>query len=148
MINLDNSDLDGSLEFIQGYGTHYLAGLTMGGRFGFQSEFETNSYMNMLSIGLDVKVAAGYSGEIDIEASTAMDIQIQMASEFNRHRKAYKIYQVGGTPPSDASGRCLPGHKLLRMILCQFAINCKKLLIFSQDGTLRMTPILTSKEVN
>ena len=72
--NLINSDLDGYLEFIRGYGTHYLAGVTMVGRFGFQSEFETNSYMNMLSIGLDVKVAAGYSGRIDIEANTAKDI--------------------------------------------------------------------------
>ena len=105
--NLDNSDLDGYLEFIRGYGTHYLAGVTMGGRFGFQSEFETNNYMNMLSIGLDVKVAAGYSGRIDIEASTATDIQIQMTHEFNSHRKIYKIYQVGGKPPSDPSGMAL-----------------------------------------
>jgi len=83
--------LGGYLEFIRGYGTHYLAGVTMGGRFGFQSEFETNSYMNMLSIGLDVKVAAGYSGRIDIEANTATDIQIQMAHVFNSHQKTYKI---------------------------------------------------------
>lgn len=59
---LDNSDLDGYLEFIRGYGTHYLAGVTMGGRFGFKSEFKSNNYMNMLSNALDVKVAAGYSG--------------------------------------------------------------------------------------
>lgn len=33
-------------DFIRAYGTHYVASVRMGGRYGFQSKFETNSYMS------------------------------------------------------------------------------------------------------
>ena len=87
------------LDFIRAYGTHYIASVRMGGRYGFQSKFETNKYMSMLSNGLDVSAAAGYSAAQEINAAIATKTQMDQIKEFNSARQSYSIYQVGGQPP-------------------------------------------------
>ena len=104
---LDDLDLDGYLDFIRVFGTHYLATVRMGGRYGFQSEFETSEYMDMLSIGLDISAAAGYSGEIDIGVNTSTQAHFELAYEFDSHREKRRIYQVGGRPPTAPNGTAL-----------------------------------------
>ena len=111
---LSISDMNGYLAFIREYGTHYLASTRMGGRYGFQSNFETTKYMSMLSTGLNVSLSAGYSGTVNVNAKASTKMQQKMAKEFNSQRESYSIYQVGGggKPPTDPNGTAIwPGHK-------------------------------------
>lgn len=105
--DLSISDTNEYLDFLKEYGTHFLSSVTMGGRYGFQSEFETSKYMSMLSSGLDVSVSAGYSGYVDVNAKAATEMQKKMASEFNSQRESYSIYQVGGKPPTNPNGTAM-----------------------------------------
>ena len=103
-------DLDSNEEyrdFVQQYGTHYLATVTMGGRYGFQSEFETNEYMDMLSNGLDISVAAKYSERVSVGVNLSTQFQTEMANEFNSHRESYGVYEVGGKPPITPNGTAM-----------------------------------------
>ena len=101
---LSNSNMNDYLNFIRAYGTHYLASVKMGGRYGFQSEFDTTKYMNMLSTGLDVSASAGYSGVVKVNTNASTNTQRKMAEEFDSYRESYRIYQVGGQPPTDPNG--------------------------------------------
>lgn len=94
-------------DFIRAYGTHYVASVRMGGRYGFQSKFETNSYMSMLSTGLDVSAAAGYSATVECNAAASSEEAKKLSTKFNSYRQSYSIYQVGGQPPNNTEGTAM-----------------------------------------
>lgn len=103
-LSTSESDLDDYLNFIEQFGTHYLSSVNMGGRYGYQSNFETDKYMTMLSTGLDVSAAAGYSGTVDVNVKGSTQMEQEQAKEYNSYRESYSIYQVGGKPPTDPNG--------------------------------------------
>ena len=93
------STLEDYMDFIQHWGTHAVVSLTMGGRYGVQSSVTNDDYATMKSTGLDIKVAAKYSGVVSLNANAATSIQKKQAKKFESHRTDYQIYQIGGKPP-------------------------------------------------
>ena len=87
--------------FIEYIGTHFVSSMTMGGRYGFESELSVSKVVELSSQGINVKVAAGYSGLASVSASAATDYQKKQAKEFDESRSSVKEFFVGGGPPSD-----------------------------------------------
>ena len=100
--------------FIQIFGTHIVTALKMGGRFGVRSEFSATNYSNLFSFGVNVKASAGYSGQVDVSASLATDVQKKAAKAFNDERRSYKIFQIGGKPPVDEKGTAFQWAKTVK----------------------------------
>ena len=101
------NDSKGYIDFLNNYGTHYIEKVTMGGRYGFLSKFEESKYMTMMSTGLDVSLAAGYSGEVAVNVKASTEMQKNMSEQFNSHRDSRSIFNVGGKPPTDENGTAM-----------------------------------------
>ena len=84
--------------FIARWGTHISTSLVMGGRFGYNSRFETSKYGEMMSKGFNFKAAAGYSGAFSIDSSLTTEEEMEKAEEYNNAREDRSIFQVGGKP--------------------------------------------------
>ena len=97
----DQQQLNGYYKLIAQYGTHFVSSVTMGGRYGYRSEMSNSKAMELSSQGINVNVAAGYSGVVSVSASAATDYQKKQAKEFNEARTNVEEFFVGGGPPSD-----------------------------------------------
>ena len=95
----ETTTLEDYVDLIQHWGTHVVTSVTMGGRYGVQSSVTNNDYTSMVSTGLDIKVAAKYSGIVSLNANATASSDKKKAKEFESYRTDYQIYQVGGKPP-------------------------------------------------
>ena len=145
---LSISDMNGYLDFLGRYGTHYLASTRMGGRYGFQSKFETSKYMSMLSSGLDVSLSAGYSGFVDVDAKASTAAEQKMAEEFNSQRESYSIYQVGGKPPTDPNGTAMAWAQTVKNDPLPVHYRLVEIADLFTKEILKMILILRSKRPN
>ena len=91
-------------DLIKIWGTHVASSLIMGGRYGYRSEFTTDTYSSLVSSGFNIKASAGYSGSFSINANVGTDVEKEQADKFENSRKSYVIYQVGGVPPTSGNG--------------------------------------------
>ena len=57
-------------EFIQNYGTHYVAEVYMGAKAIHQSEFTSSSYQSLKSSGINIQVFVIYQTVIFIQTSS------------------------------------------------------------------------------
>eukprot|EP00756_Hemistasia_phaeocysticola_P025558 Hpha_TRINITY_DN16011_c5_g6::TRINITY_DN16011_c5_g6_i1::g.119658::m.119658 len=88
--------------FVMNFGTHYVSEINMGALFGQQTSFKSTQWSEMLSEGLDIKVAASYSGYgATAAASTETDSQKKMAQTFSSKSSEQREYTMGAKPPSD-----------------------------------------------
>ena len=55
--------------FIKAFGTHYISQSTMGALFGEQSMISSESWSEMVSNGVNINAAAGFSAIANINAS-------------------------------------------------------------------------------
>jgi len=68
-------DMDTYATFLRAFGTHYVSGLKVGGRWGLQMTFKSNNYQalinNQVNVNLGIKVMVGaMGGNIGINATT------------------------------------------------------------------------------
>ena len=94
-----NETISQYLNFINQYGTHFVYSMRMGGRYGYRSEVSNSKSMELTSQGLNVKVAAGYSGLKTVSANAVTDDQEKQAQEFEEARSSVQEFFVGGGPP-------------------------------------------------
>ena len=98
------SDLDEYISFIEHWGTHTADAIRMGGLYGTRSEFHKSNYAKLVTSGIGVSAAAGYSGIVDVNAKFATDVERNAASQFNSLRSSSELYVVGGKPPESSDG--------------------------------------------
>ena len=85
--------------FIKAFGTHFVSKSTMGALFGEQSMFDSESWSEMVSNGVDINLAAGFSAIANINAS--LNINNTETETFKRFSKEQLIYSRGAVPPAD-----------------------------------------------
>ena len=85
--------------FIKAFGTHYISKSTMGALFGEQSMFDSESWSEMVSNGVDINLAAGFSAIANINAS--LNYNNTETETFKRFSKEQLIYSRGAVPPAD-----------------------------------------------
>ena len=101
-LSINSSDPDTSIQyqnFINLYGTHFVYSMRMGGRYGYRSEITNSNSMELTMQGLDIKIAAGYSGLFSVSASAATEEEKKQAQAFNSARSSVEEFFVGGAPP-------------------------------------------------
>lgn len=100
---LEKSDSDADfLDFFLKYGTHFPIKVTFGARFMHQHRMQTSELETMESSGVNVGVAASYSGLFSIGGGFNLDSsQRQQASTFSSKVET-KVLTVGSAPPSNA----------------------------------------------
>jgi hypothetical protein len=89
------------MEFIRAYGTHFVSSTIMGSMYGEQSKFTASAWRKMESSGLNIKVAASYSGFVSAAASVATDQQKEKAEQFKTNSTEQVLYSLGSKPPTD-----------------------------------------------
>lgn len=97
-----SNDDDDYLAFFQKYGTHFPSKVTFGARFMHEHRMKTTSFETMESSGVNVAVAASYSGLFSVGGGFNLDSsQRQQASDFSKEVRT-KVITVGAAPPSNA----------------------------------------------
>ena len=71
----------------------------MGALFGEQSMFDSESWSEMVSNGVDINLAAGFSAIANINAS--LNYNNTETETFKRFSKEQLIYSRGAVPPAD-----------------------------------------------
>jgi len=89
--------------FIQNFGTHVMYGAEFGGVYGQVSEFTQKAWSKMKSDGLDVNVAASYSGLISAGASVNSSTAREEAESYNSNATQQYIFTKGGSYSSSKS---------------------------------------------
>jgi hypothetical protein len=92
------------MDFIEEYGTHFVDSMVMGSMFGQQSKFSSSAWTTMESSGLDISLAARYSGfGATASGSFQTDDEKQKAQQFEQQSSGQSLYSIGAAPPSDNS---------------------------------------------
>jgi len=89
------------IRFISIFGTHYIREARMGARYGEQSTISKESWGKMVSDGVNVGVAASYSGKFSIGGSTMTNTEKSEAESFRRETSEQNIYSIGKAPPAN-----------------------------------------------
>ena len=89
---------------IKEFGTHITSRASMGGKFGQSSEFSSVAWANMVTSGLNVNAAAGFSALGASGSAKVMSAeQTKEAKQFAEASTSQSVFTVGGTPPTDGS---------------------------------------------
>lgn len=90
--------------FLDSFGTHYAAGLTMGGLFGVQHEITMKQYQIMIQEGLDIQASASYSAlGFGVGVDVLTEQQKELAERFQQEVEQQRIYAYGGEPLSNGT---------------------------------------------
>jgi len=93
-----NSETASHFEFfIRVFGTHVMFGAEFGGAYGQVSEFTHTAWNRMKSNGLDVELAARYSGMISAGAEVSSSTAQDEAKSYNSNSSRQYIFTKGGT---------------------------------------------------
>ena len=105
MASLKKCDKDPSDEnlriLVSKYGTHFVAGVVMGSKFGEESKIPTDEYEKMISEGLDVGTAAGLSGRFSAGITTETGSEKQKRERFESVRTSKTTVKHGSDIPPD-----------------------------------------------
>jgi len=82
--------------FIRNFGTHVMYGAEFGGAYGQVSEFTYTAWNKMKSDGLDVQIAASYSGMISAGAEVGSSTAREEAQSYNSNSSQQYIFTKGG----------------------------------------------------
>ena len=85
---------------VDNYGTHFLTDVVMGSKFGEESQVTTESYEKMVSDGLDVGTAAGYSGSFSAGVTTETSSEKEQREKFESSRSSKTTYSYGSNIPA------------------------------------------------
>ena len=93
---------DDYVNFIQNFGTHFIANFKMGARYGFISKMTVDNYTKLLIKNINVSAAASasYAG-VTAGTSSQTKHDQELAEEFNKARTDYKTFSLGKQFPSD-----------------------------------------------
>ena len=86
---------------IDNYGTHFLTDVVMGSKYGEESKISTEEYEKMVTEGLDVGTAAGYSGRFSAGVTTETASEKQKRERFESSVTSKTTYSYGSNIPSD-----------------------------------------------
>ncbi|XP_078368560.1 uncharacterized protein LOC144652419 [Oculina patagonica] len=92
---------DNFRKLIDNYGTHFLTDVVMGSKFGEESKIVTDQYEKMVSEGVDVGTAAGYSGRYAAGVTTETSSEKQQRERFESARTSKTTYSYGSNIPPD-----------------------------------------------
>ena len=101
---LEFSPLKGTfMKFFETYGTHFLTEVTFGARYTIEHTMETNEFKKKESQGLNIAMAAGYSGlaGIGLGAKLRLDSDQQKEAKHFSENTETKSFTVGAAPPAD-----------------------------------------------
>ena len=95
-------DQDDYVNFIQNFGTHFISHFKMGARYGFISRVTHNNYIKLLTMNINVPIAASasYAG-FTLGTTSLTKHDQELAEEFNKARTDYKTFSLGKQFPSD-----------------------------------------------
>ncbi|KAJ7373975.1 hypothetical protein OS493_009303 [Desmophyllum pertusum] len=85
---------------VDNYGTHFITDVVMGAKFGEESQVTTESYEKMVSDGLDVGTAAGYSGSFSAGVTTETSSEKEQREKFESSRSSKTTYSYGSNIPA------------------------------------------------
>ena len=88
---------------IDNFGTHFSTDVVMGSKYGEESKIATDEYEKMVSEGLDVGTAAGYSGTFSAGVTTETASEKQERERFQSARTSKISYSYGSNIPSNGS---------------------------------------------
>jgi len=94
---------DSFTSLIDNFGTHFLTDVVMGSKYGEESKIATDEYEKMVSEGLDVGTAAGYSGRFSAGVTTETASEKQQRERFESARTSKTSYSYGSNIPSNGS---------------------------------------------
>ena len=96
--SFNTSTQDAFWKFINSFGTDYSQEMSMGGRYGQQSQMSREQYTTFTSSNLDISVSASYSGWFSSAAVNAMATQQkQEANDFITQTMSQSEFFVGGS---------------------------------------------------
>ena len=124
------NDTQPYINFIQTWGTHVASTLIMGGRYGYRSSFTTENYTSLISSNFSIKASAGYSASFSINANVGTDVEKEQADKFEKSRKSYAIYQVGGVPPTSGNGSTTDWIKTVKEVPLPLKYNLVNISTF------------------
>lgn len=102
-LSFSSDTSDALFTFIDNYGTHYLSGVEMGGRFGQRLEFSKETWTKFHENDVDITASAGFSFIVSVGSKVENDHDQQMAESFSRSSQSQTQYHVGGQYSKDAA---------------------------------------------
>ena len=98
--------------FMNIYGTHFVGQVVLGGRIVMQSKMSSESYAELLSVGIDIKAEAKLSFLASLTVSTSISSQTTSQKEFTKKVTETATVNVGGKPPQ--SGNWMDWQAMLK----------------------------------
>jgi len=94
-------DLQEYFRFFEHFGTHFLKGAVFGAKYIYEYKMESSTYEQMMSQGVNVRVAASYSGLISAGGAFNLDSeQRAIGNKFQKNVETSTI-TIGAPPPSN-----------------------------------------------
>ncbi|KAK7476541.1 hypothetical protein BaRGS_00032221 [Batillaria attramentaria] len=94
-------DDDVYMEFFENYGTHFLTEVKFGASFTYEYKMATSTYKKETSEGVDVAVAASYSGLFSVGGGFNMDSSQKEAASSFQKKVTTRTITIGAAPPAN-----------------------------------------------
>nr|KAG5691857.1 hypothetical protein BaRGS_033461 [Batillaria attramentaria] len=102
IVDLNRTDDDDVyMEFFENYGTHFLTEVKFGASFTYEHKMTTSAYKKETSEGVDVAVAASYSGLFSVGGGFNMDSSQREAASSFQKKVTTRTITIGAAPPAN-----------------------------------------------
>jgi len=98
----DDYDENIYMSFISSFGTQYVKRATLGATYGEQSEYTYDSWLDLESKQIDVKLFANFHAmkSVGMETNTSTSWNQTSYETWQKSKKELKVYAIGAKPPS------------------------------------------------
>lgn len=96
-------DLQAYQKFYDKYGTHYIGVMDMGATLTYIDSFTASNWSKLESEGIDVSVAAKYSGLVSVGVTSSTQVNTAVASAYNSQLTKRRTISSGSRPPADGN---------------------------------------------